>query len=85
MPSTTIPTPTSSQLSLLIRSVDSTPPASSNLATYQPPEEFQEGSVRRGYFDGFEKANEEVDRDSEEMNPRKFERDMAQFFKEARH
>jgi hypothetical protein len=82
MPSTTIPTPTSSQLSLLIRSVDSTPPASSNLATYQPPEEFQEGSVRRGYFDGFEKANEEVDRDSEEMNPRKFERDMAQFFKE---
>lgn len=81
MPSTTIPTPTSNQPSLLIRSVDSTPPASPNLATYQPPEEFQEGSVRRGYFDGFEKANE-VDGDSEEMDPRKFERDMAQFFKE---
>ena len=82
MPSTTIPTPTSSQPSLLIRSVDSTPPASSNLATYQPPEEFQEGSVRRGYFDGFDKVNEGVDRSSEEMDPRKLGRDMAQFFKE---
>ncbi len=82
MPSTTIPTPTSSQPSLLLRSVDSTPPASPNLATYQPPEEFQEGSVRGGYFDGFEKVNE-VDRDSEEMDPRKFERDMGQFFKES--
>ncbi|KAH9066911.1 hypothetical protein EDB87DRAFT_1721418 [Lactarius vividus] len=82
MPSTTIPTPTSSQPSLLLRSVDSTPPASPSLATYQPPEEFQEGSVRGGYFDNFEKVNEEVDRDSEEVDPRKFERDMAQFFKE---
>lgn len=82
MPSTTIPTPTSSQPSLLLRSVDSTPPASPNLATYQPPEEFREGSVRRGYFDGFEKANEEVDRDSEETDPQNLERDMAQYFKE---
>ncbi|KAN0128787.1 hypothetical protein V8E53_013374 [Lactarius tabidus] len=81
MPSTTIPTPTSSQPSLL-RSVDSTPPASPNLATYQPPEEFQEGSVRRGYFDDLENAGEEVDRDSEELGPRKIEREMAQFFKE---
>ncbi|KAH9074879.1 hypothetical protein EDB83DRAFT_2218648 [Lactarius deliciosus] len=70
------------QPSLLLRSVDSTPPASPNLATYQPPEEFQEGSVRGGYFDDFEKVNEDVDRDSEEVDPRKFERDMAQFFKE---
>lgn len=82
MPSTTIPTPTSSQPSLLLRSVDSTPPASPNLATYQPPEEFQEGSVRGGYFDDFEKVDEDVDRDSEEVDPRNFERDMAQFFKE---
>lgn len=81
MPSTTIPTPTSSQPSLL-RSVDSSPPASPNLATYQPPEEFQEGSVRRGYFDDFENAGEEVDRDSDELGPRKIEREMAQFFKE---
>lgn len=81
MPSTTIPTPTSSQPSLLLRSVDSTPLASPNLATYQPPEEFQEGSVRRGYFDDFENASEEVDR-GEELGPRKIEREMAQFFKE---
>ncbi|KAH9172209.1 hypothetical protein EDB89DRAFT_1851386 [Lactarius sanguifluus] len=70
------------QPSLLLRSVDSTPPASPNLATYQPPEEFHEGSVRGGYFDDFEKVNEDVDRDSEDVDPRKFERDMAQFFKE---
>ncbi|KAH8996103.1 hypothetical protein EDB86DRAFT_2804184 [Lactarius hatsudake] len=70
------------QPSLLLRSADSTPPASPNLATYQPPEEFQEGSVRGGYFDDFEKVNEDVDRDSEEVDPRTFERDMAQFFKE---
>ncbi|KAH9039259.1 hypothetical protein EDB85DRAFT_2110167 [Lactarius pseudohatsudake] len=70
------------QPSLLLRGVDSTPPASPNLATYQPPEEFQEGSVRGGYFDDFEKVDEDVDRDSEEVDPRKFERDMAQFFKE---
>ncbi|KAH9046014.1 hypothetical protein EDB84DRAFT_1265628 [Lactarius hengduanensis] len=70
------------QPSLLLRSVDSTPPASPNLATYQPPEEFQEGSVRGGYFDDFEKVDEDVDRDSDEVDPRKFERDMAQFFKE---
>ncbi|KAH8991685.1 hypothetical protein EDB92DRAFT_1797968 [Lactarius akahatsu] len=70
------------QPSLLLRSVDSTPPASPNLATYQPPEEFQEGSVRGGYFDDFEKVNEDVGRDSEEVDPRQFERDMAQFFKE---
>ena len=82
MPSATIPTPTSSQPSLLLRSVDSTPPASPNLATYQPPEEFQEGSVRQGYFDGFEKDNTEVDRNHEEMDTQKIEREMAQFFKE---
>ncbi|KAI9440783.1 hypothetical protein H4582DRAFT_2110852 [Lactarius indigo] len=72
----------SSQPSILLRTVDCTPPASPNLATYQPPEEFQEGSVRGGYFDDFEQVEEEVGRDSEEVDPRKFERDMAQFFKD---
>ena len=82
MPSTTIPTPTSSQPSILLRSVNGTPPASPNLATYQPPEEFQEGSVRRGYFDGFEGVNEGADRNNEELDPRKMEREIAQFFED---
>jgi E3 ubiquitin-protein ligase MARCH6 len=82
MPSTTIPTPTSGQPSLLLRgSRDSTPLASPNLATYQPPEEFQEGSTR-GYFDGVKKGEERANRDGGEMDSGRFERDVAQFFRE---
>ncbi|KAI0251385.1 hypothetical protein BJV78DRAFT_1375071 [Lactifluus subvellereus] len=83
MPSATIPTPTSGPPSLLLRSSrDSTPLASPNLATYQPPEEFQEGSARRGYFDGAKKGEEKPDRDNGETDSGRFERDVAQFFRE---
>ena len=83
MPSTTIPTPTSGPPSLLLRSSrDSTPLASPNLATYQPPEEFQEGSARRGYFDGAKKGEEKPDRDNGETDSGRFERDVALFFRE---
>lgn len=82
MPNTTLPTPTSGPPSLLRSSGDSTPPASPSLATYQPPEEFQEGSARRGYFDGAEEAEGEVDHDREMMDSEKFERDAPLFFKD---
>jgi hypothetical protein len=82
MPNTTLPTPTSGPPSLLRSSGDSTPPASPSLATYQPPEEFQEGSARRGYFDGVEEGEGEVDHDRETMNSEKFERDASLFFKD---
>jgi hypothetical protein len=83
LPSATVPTPISGQPSLLLRgSEDSTPLASPNLATYQPPEEFQEGSARRGYFDGVKKGEERADRDSGEADLGRFERDLAQFFRE---
>ncbi|TFY83645.1 hypothetical protein EWM64_g363 [Hericium alpestre] len=49
MPSATLPTPTTPPAPL--RSKDHTPLASPSLATYRPPEEFQEGSSRQGYFD----------------------------------
>ncbi|KAN0115652.1 hypothetical protein V8E52_006771 [Russula decolorans] len=82
MPNTTLPTPTSGPPSLLRSSGDSTPPASPSLATYQPPEEFQEGSARRGYFDGVEEGEREVDHDRETMDSEKFERDASLFFKD---
>ena len=82
MPNTTLPTPTSGPPSLLRGSGDSTPPASPSLATYQPPEEFQEGSARRGYFDGVEKGEREVDHDKEMVDSEKFERDASLFFKD---
>ncbi len=82
MPNTTLPTPTSGPPSLLRSSGDSTPPASPSLATYQPPEEFQEGSSRRGYFDGVEEGEGEVDHDLGTMNPEKLERDASLFFKD---
>jgi hypothetical protein len=82
MPNTTLPTPTSGPPSLLRSNGDSTPPASPSLATYQPPEEFQEGSARRGYFDGVEEGEGEVDHDRETMNSEKFEQDASLFFKD---
>jgi hypothetical protein len=82
MPNTTIPTPTSGSPSLLHRgSRDSTPPASPSLATYQPPEEFQEGSTRRGYFDGVKEGGGEVD-PYREIDLERFERDATLFFKD---
>ena len=78
MPNATLPTPTSGPPSLL-RS-NGTPPASPSLATYQPPEEFQEGSARRGYFDGIEEGEGEVDYDREKMNLERFEQDASLFF-----
>lgn len=82
MPNTTLPTPTSGPPSLLRSDGDSTPPASPSLATYQPPEEFQEGSARRGYFDGIEEGEGETDHDSEKMNSERFEREAPLFFKD---
>ena len=82
MPNTTLPTPTSGPPSLLRSNGDSTPPASPSLATYQPPEEFQEGSTRRGYFDGVEEDEGEVDHDREAMDSEKFEQDAPLFFKD---
>jgi hypothetical protein len=82
MPNTTLPTPTSGPPSVLRSNGDSTPPASPSLATYQPPEEFQEGSARRGYFDGVEEAEGGVGHDRETMNSEKFERDASLFFKD---
>jgi len=82
MPNMTIPTPTSTPPSLMFRSVNSTPPASPNLATYHPPEELQEDSAKPGYFDGFEKVDEEVDHDGEETNSQNIEHEMVQYFKE---
>jgi hypothetical protein len=82
MPNTTLPTPTSGPPSLLRSNGDSTPPASPSLATYQPPEEFQEGSARRGYFDGVEEGEGEADHDRETMDSEKFERDASLFFKD---
>ena len=82
MPNTTLPTPTSGPPSLLRSNGDSTPPASPSLATYQPPEEFQEGSARRGYFDGVEEGEGEVDHERESMNSEKFEQDAPLFFKD---
>ena len=82
MPNTTLPTPTSGPPTLLRSNGDSTPPASPSLATYQPPEEFQEGSARRGYFDGIEEGEGEVDHDKEKINPESFERDAPLFFKD---
>ncbi|KAI0294319.1 hypothetical protein B0F90DRAFT_1757507 [Multifurca ochricompacta] len=77
------PTPIASPSSLpLASSRESTPLTSPNLATYHPPEEFLEGSTRQGYFDGAEKVGEEVSRDTEEMDPRELERDVAHFFSE---
>ena len=82
MPNMTIPTPTSGTPSLLLRSSkDNTPLASPNLATYRPPEEFQEGSTQRDYFDGAKDGEEEVGHDGENMVPERFERDTALFFK----
>ncbi|KAH9987162.1 hypothetical protein BJV74DRAFT_885714 [Russula compacta] len=82
MPNMTIPTPTSGPPSLLLRSSkDNTPLASPNLATYRPPEEFQEGSAQRDYFDGAKNGEEEVDHDGEKTVPERFERDAALFFK----
>jgi hypothetical protein len=82
MPNTTIPTPTSAPPSLLPRdSVDNTPLGSPSLATYQPPEEFQEGSARQGYFDGVEEGEGELDCSRNRMNHERFERDAALFFK----
>ena len=82
MPNATLPTPTSGPPSLLRSNGDSTPPASPSLATYQPPEEFQEGSARRGYFDGIEEGEGEVDYDREKMNPERFEQDAPLYFKD---
>lgn len=82
MPNTTLPTPTSGPPSLLRSNGDSTPPASPSLATYQPPEEFQEGSARRGYFDGVEEGEGEADHDRETMDSEQFERDASLFFKD---
>jgi hypothetical protein len=82
MPNTTLPTPTSGPPSLLRSNGDSTPPASPNLATYQPPEEFQEGSARRGYFDDLEEGEGEVDPDREKLNSEGFEQEAPLFFKD---
>jgi hypothetical protein len=82
MPNTTLPTPTSGPPSIIRSNGDSTPPASPSLATYQPPEEFQEGSARRGYFDVVEEAEGEGGHDMETMNSEKFERDAPLFFKD---
>ena len=82
MPNTTLPTPTSGVPSLLRSNGDTTPPASPSLATYQPPEEFQEGSAHRGYFDGVEEGEGKVDHVIEAMNSEKFERDASLFFKD---
>jgi hypothetical protein len=83
MPSATIPTPISGSPPFVHRSSrDSTPLASPNLATYQPPEEFQEGSARQGYFDGVKKGKEKADHDGGETDSVRFERDVAQFFRE---
>jgi hypothetical protein len=80
MPNTTIPTPASAPPSLLPRgSMDNTPLGSPSLATYQPPEEFQEGTVRQGYFDSVE---EELDHNRDMMNHEQFEREAALFFKD---
>src|SRR6266850_70589 len=82
MPNTTIPTPTSAPPSLLPRdSMDNTPLGSPSLATYQPPEEFQEGSARQGYFDSVEEGEGELDCSRNRMNHERFERDAALFFK----
>ena len=83
MPNTTIPTPASAAPSLLPRgSMDNTPLGSPSLATYQPPEEFQEGSPRQGYFDNIEEGEGERDRSRDTMNHERFERDAALFFKD---
>ncbi|KAI9510016.1 hypothetical protein F5148DRAFT_977305 [Russula earlei] len=83
MPNATIPTPTSGPSSFLFRSSgDSTPLASPSLATYQPPEEFQEGSARRGYFDGAVEVEDEIDCNREKMSAEDFDRDRALYFKE---
>jgi len=82
MPNTTIPTPTSGPSSLLRTSGNSTPLASPSLATYQPPEEFQEGSARQGYFDDVVEREGELDRGMEKMSAESFERDAALYFKE---
>jgi hypothetical protein len=83
MPNTTIPTPASAPPSLLPRGLmDSTPLESPSLATYQPPEEFQEGSAQQGYFDNVEEGEEESDRGRDTMNHERFERDTALFFKD---
>jgi hypothetical protein len=81
MPNTTIPTPTSAPPCLLPRdSMDSTPLGSPSLATYQPPEEFQE-AARQGYFDSVEEGEGELDCSRNGMNHERFERDAALFFK----
>ncbi|KAH9962695.1 hypothetical protein BC827DRAFT_206711 [Russula dissimulans] len=82
MPNTTIPTPTSGPSSLLRTSGDSTPLASPSLATYQPPEEFQEGSAAQGYFDDVVEREGELDRDMEKRSAERFGRDAALYFKE---
>lgn len=82
MPNTTIPTPASSPPSLLPRSSrDGTPLGSPNLATYQPPEEFQEGSSQQGYFDGIEEGEAELDH-PRDMDNEQFKQDAALFFKD---
>jgi len=82
MPNTTIPTPTSATPSLLPRSSrDSTPLESPSLATYQPPEEFQEGSSRQGYFDNVEEGEGELDH-PRDITHERFEQDAALFFKD---
>jgi E3 ubiquitin-protein ligase MARCH6 len=83
MPNTTIPTPASAPPSLLPRdSINSTPLGSPSLATYQPPEEFQEGSARQGYFDSVEEGETELDFSRDTMNHEQFEREAALFFKD---
>jgi len=83
MPNTTIPTPVSAPPSLLPRgSRDSTPLESPSLATYQPPEEFQEGSARQGYFDNVEDGEGGLDNCSDMVNHERFEQDAALFFKD---
>ena len=82
MPNTTIPTPASASPSLLPRSSrDSTPLGSPSLATYQPPEEFQEGSSRQGYFDSVEEGEGELVH-PRDMSHERFEQDAALFFKD---
>jgi E3 ubiquitin-protein ligase MARCH6 len=83
MPNTTIPTPASAPPSLLSRgSRDNTPLGSPSLATYQPPEEFQEGSARQGYFDNVDEDEEELDRCQDVTNHEQFEQDASLFFKD---
>ena len=70
MQSATTPMLTSRPPSLLLRSSrDSTPLASPNLPTYEPPEESQGGSARWEYFDGVKEGEEKPDRDQRRRTP----------------